>query len=107
MKGDVPMSKQKNQKPQAAVYLRVATEEQLMSDEDRKYMKEWTEICQAYCDKVGAELLFVNQADFGCEMPNGELRHIDAQELAVILTNEQPFTSEQDDDGQGITIHTS
>lgn len=41
-----------------------------MSTKD--YMKEWTEICQAYCDKVGAELLFVNLSDFGCEMPNGE-----------------------------------
>lgn len=63
-----------------------------MSTKD--YMKEWTEICQAYCDKVGAELLFVNLSDFGCEMPNGELRHINADELAELLATEQPIASE-------------
>lgn len=52
---------------------------------DDKYMKEWTEICKAYCGRVGAELLFVNLSDFGCMMPNGELRHIDAEELAQLL----------------------
>lgn len=76
----------------AAGYLRVGTKEQLMSDSERKYMMEWTEICHAYCDKVGAKLLFVNQGDFGCEMPTGELRHIYADELAVLLAAEQPFT---------------
>lgn len=43
---------------------------------------------------MGAELLFVNQSDFGCEMPNGELRHIYADELEELLATEQPFTSE-------------
>lgn len=89
------MSNKKNKNPQAVAYLRVATKEQLMSDQDRKYLKEWTGICQAYCDKVGAELLFVNQGDFGCAMPNGELRHIYADELAVILATEQPFGQEE------------
>lgn len=89
------MSNKKNQKLQAVGYFRVATKEQLMSDQERKYLTEWTGICQAYCDKVGAELLFVNQGDFGCMMSNGELRHIYADELALILATEQPFT--QDD----------
>lgn len=84
-----------DQKPRTAGYFRVGTKEQLMSDQELKYLKEWTDICQAYCDKVGAELLFVNQGDFGCMMSNGELRHIYADELAVILATEQPFT--QDD----------
>lgn len=74
-----------------AAYCRVGTKEQLLGGKEDKYMQEWTEICQAYCDQVGAELLFVNLSDFGCAMPNGELRHIDAAELAVILTTEQPF----------------
>lgn len=56
---------------------------------DQQYMKEWTEICEAYCKKVGAELLFVNISDFGCEMPDGELRHIHADELAELLENEE------------------
>lgn len=79
------------QKQQTAVYFRVGSKEQLMSESNRKYLKEWTGICQAYCDKVGAELLFVNQEDFGCMMPNGDLRHIYADELAVILAADQPF----------------
>ena len=78
-------------KPLTVAYCRVGTKEQLMTDSEKRYMKEWTEICQAYCEKVGAELLFVNQGDFGCEMPTGELRHIYADELAVLLANEEPF----------------
>ena len=58
-----------------------------MSDEH--YMKEWTEVCATYCDRVGAELLFVNESDFGCEMPSGELRHIYAEELEELLNAEQ------------------
>lgn len=91
------MNERNKQEQNAAVYFRAATREQI-SPSDSQYMKEWTEICQAYCDKVGAELLFVNMSDFGCEMPNGELRHIDADELAVLLTTEQPFVSENNSD---------
>lgn len=95
------MNNKKNQNSTAVGYFRVATKEQLMSDQDRKYLKEWTGICQAYCDKVGAELLFVNQADFGCMMSNGELRHIYADELAVILAAEQPFTQDDQSGNDG------
>lgn len=52
---------------------------------DEQYMKEWSAICAAYCEKVGAELLFVNLSDFGCMMPDGELRHIDSEKLAELL----------------------
>lgn len=54
---------------------------------DRQYMVEWTEICAAYCKRIGAELLFVNIRDFGCQMPDGSLRHIDADELYELLCN--------------------
>lgn len=87
------MSDKKAQKPNVAAYYRFATEEQI-TESQSKYMKEWTEICQAYCNKVGAELLFVNQSDFGCEMPNGELRHIYADELAELLATGQTNSSE-------------
>ena len=72
---------------------RTSTEEQ-PPESQSNYMKEWTEICQAYCNKVGAELLFVNLSDFGCEMPNGELRHIDANELAELLGIDQSIDLE-------------
>lgn len=96
------MSKKDN--PQIAAYCRVGTKEQLMSDSDRKYMMEWTEICSTYCNKVGAELLFVNQGDFGCIMPTGELRHIYADELAVILATEQPFGQALDENAAEPTL---
>ena len=57
-----------------------------------KYMKEWTKMCQAYCDKIDAKLLFVNQNHFGCEMPDGELRRICADELAVLAATKQLFS---------------
>ena len=85
--------------PKVAGYARVGNKEQLMSEQDRRYMKEWTEICQAYCDKIGAELLFVNQGDFGCSLPSGELQHIYADELEVILANEQPFSQNEESTG--------
>ena len=49
------------------------------------YMAEWTQICKAYCKKVGATLLFVNTDNFGCEYADGTLAHIYADELADML----------------------
>lgn len=43
---------------------------------------EWKQVCQRYCDKIGAELLFVNDYDFGYELPNGQMVHKYADELA-------------------------
>lgn len=56
---------------------------------NQAYMNEWTSICKAYCKKVGAELLFVNIDNFGCQMPDGSLHHIYADELAEILSKEK------------------
>ncbi len=56
---------------------------------DGKYMGEWTEICAAYCKKVNAELLFVNINSFGVQYPDGALRHIYADELAQILSEQK------------------
>ena len=51
------------------------------------YMAEWAQVCKAYCEKVGATLLFVNMDNFGCEYADGTLAHIYADELAEILTH--------------------
>ena len=63
----------------------MAFQEDLMDDQ---YKTEWHRVCEAYCKKVGAELLFVNEGDFGCEMPDGEFAHIYADELQAILEAE-------------------
>ena len=52
------------------------------------YMKEWSQICAAYCRKIGATLLFVNTDNFGLEMPDGSHRHIYADELTELLERE-------------------
>lgn len=49
---------------------------------------EWKLVCETWCKKVGAELLFVNSDNFGCQTPNGELLHIYADELAELLKKE-------------------
>jgi len=46
--------------------------------------KEWEMVCKAYCKKIGAELLFVNDYDFGYEK-DGNMVHIYADELVEIL----------------------
>lgn len=45
---------------------------------------EWKEICKAYCNRIGAELLFVNDYDFGYEL-NGSFVHLDADGLREVL----------------------
>ena len=54
-----------------------------------KYMEEWSGVCKAYAKKVGAELVFVNLNNFGIIYPNGETRHIYADELQELLLNEK------------------
>ena len=59
-----------------------------MADKNmEKYMAEWTQTCEAYCEKVGAALLFVNTDNFGCEYADGTLAHIYADELAEMLAH--------------------
>lgn len=55
---------------------------------DQKRMEEWRQVCEAYCQKVNAELLFVNDYDFGMQYPDGQLAHIYADELEQILKRE-------------------
>ena len=52
---------------------------------EKKDMDDWKEICKAWCKRNNAELLFVNDTSFGCEFPNGQMRHIFIEELASML----------------------
>ena len=56
---------------------------------NEKYMEEWTGICEAYCKKAGAELLFVNTDNFGVQYADGTFRHIFAEELVQVLGEEK------------------
>ena len=49
--------------------------------------KDWVDVCKAFCNKIGAELLFVNDSDFGYEDKNGNLVHMYADELEDYLKN--------------------
>lgn len=53
-----------------------------------KYMDAWKEIAAGWCENNNARLLFVNSVSFGCEMPDGNRRHISIEELADILSIE-------------------
>ena len=56
-----------------------------LNEADEKYMQEWREICQTFCNKIGAELLFVNSDNFGYEAKDGQLVHMYADELEKYL----------------------
>lgn len=47
--------------------------------------KEWEDVCKAYADKIGAELLFVNSDNFGIRTKEDRFLHIYADELVQIL----------------------
>ena len=59
-----------------------------------KYLKDTFEkrlaskLKLVWCRKNHAELLFVNSESFGCEMPDGTLRHIYIDELLNLLQEE-------------------
>ncbi len=55
---------------------------------DISQMNDWNKICKAYADKIGAELLFVNETSFGIQTSSGELLHIYIDELVEILKEE-------------------
>lgn len=59
-----------------------------MGRSDSKYMEEWTAICEAFCKKINAELLFVNLDNFGYMTEDGQTVHMYADELAEYLNNE-------------------
>ena len=54
---------------------------------DDAYMEEWRSICEAFCKKIGAKLLFVNTDNFGYEDKNGNLVHMYADELEQFIKN--------------------
>lgn len=47
--------------------------------------EEWEEICKEFCKQKGYELLFVNSNNFGFMDNKGELKHVYAKELALML----------------------
>ena len=47
--------------------------------------QDWKEICEAFAQKEGATLLFVNDSSMGLEYPSGMMKHIYIDELATIL----------------------
>ena len=49
------------------------------------YTSKWTEICKAYCDKIGVKLIFVNTDNFGYETQDGKLVYMCADELKTAL----------------------
>lgn len=55
---------------------------------NQKLMEEWRQVCEAYCKRVNARLLFVNDCDFGVQYPGGQFGHIYADELEQILERE-------------------
>lgn len=51
-----------------------------------RQMREWREICVAFAKRFGYKLLFVNEESCGVELPDGQFKHIYADEMADILT---------------------
>lgn len=49
--------------------------------------KEWEEVCKEFCKQIGAELLFVNDDNFGYQDKDGSLVHMYADELETYLKN--------------------
>ena len=49
--------------------------------------KEWEEICKEFCRQIKADLLFVNNDNFGYMDENGNTVHMYADELAEYLKN--------------------
>jgi predicted P-loop ATPase len=48
-------------------------------------MKDWREICQAFANKFGYKLLFVNEESCGVETKDGQFMHVYAEEMAEFL----------------------
>ena len=63
-------------------------------------MKEWREICQAFANKFGYKLLFVNEESCGVETKDGQFMHIYADEMAEFLNNERNFGMEEKEANQ-------
>lgn len=76
-----------------------------INKEDKNYL-EWHQVCEAFCKKIGAELLFVNSDSFGYEDKNGNLIHMYADELEQYLKTEKQNEKQSDhyglEDSDGI-----
>ena len=59
-------------------------------------MGDWKQICRAYCRKIGAELLFVNETSFGYEDKNGQMVHMYVDELMDALGLSESLTESKD-----------
>ena len=57
--------------------------------------KEWEAVCKKFCEKIGAELLFVNNDNFGYEDKDGNLVHMYASELEQYLKDNKLNESEE------------
>lgn len=57
---------------------------------------EWEAICKTFCEKIGAELLFVNDDNFGYQTKDGQLVHMYANELEQYLKTNKLNESEYD-----------
>lgn len=57
-------------------------------------MSEWKRICEAFADKYGCKLLFVNETSCGVELKDGSFKHIYIDEMQEILRKDK--TSEGD-----------
>jgi len=50
-------------------------------------MNDWKRICEAFADKFGYRLLFVNETSCGVELKDGSFKHIYIDEMQEILKN--------------------
>ena len=70
-----------------AVWIKEPGVKETIVESDDKYMEEWRSICEAFCKKIGAKLLFVNTDNFGYSDKDGNLVHMYADELEQYLKN--------------------
>ena len=69
------------------VWIKEPGVKETITETDDAYMEEWRSICEAFCKKIGAELLFVNTDNFGYSDKDGNLVHMYADELEQYLKN--------------------
>ena len=50
-----------------------------------QYKSDWHKICEMFARRFGYKLLFVKDVSCGVELPNGQFKHIYAEEMAELL----------------------
>ena len=73
----------KNSKNVSGIFSDVRLRTQMCVKE--KDMDDWKMICKRWCDVNNAKLLFVRSDSFGCELPDGQFKHIYVEELVELL----------------------